>query len=91
MSKTKGSIKFYKEVGGFGFIRIDTGGDIFFHISDWPPECDDPVEGDRVCFVVVKSPRDDRPRAINVRPLPPADAEQPSVPNLTAAATEGAA
>lgn len=58
----------YREDAGYGFIRVDTGGDLFFHISDWPDDCDAPIKGARVSFVIGKS-RDGRPCATDVRPI----------------------
>jgi len=64
--KTKnGSVKFYAADRGFGFIEVDQGGEIFFHISDLARDSDDPIKGARVTFVRGAA-QDGRPRARNV-------------------------
>ena len=59
----QGTIKFYNEDKGFGFITYD-GGDIFFHIR----QCEEgylPQQDDAVSFEVGEG-RDGRSSAINV-------------------------
>jgi cold shock CspA family protein len=58
--KLTGTVKFYKEDRGYGFIST-TDRDIFFHISQWVHETE-PCKGDRVEFIEDVG-RDGRPCA----------------------------
>jgi CspA family cold shock protein len=60
-----GIVKFYDQNRGFGFLIVDTGGEVFFHASGLTDDCGNPREGDRVSFSVGKS-RDGRTCAQNV-------------------------
>ncbi len=63
MHMQQGTIKFYNDQKGFGFITY-ADGDIFFHIK----QCEEgylPEQDDAVSFEVVDG-RDGRPSAINV-------------------------
>jgi CspA family cold shock protein len=64
----EGTVKWFNERKGFGFISQDDGGDIFVHYSSINmPGFKKLVEGDRVSFEVEE---DDRgPKAKNVRRL----------------------
>ncbi len=64
----EGTVKWFNEKKGFGFISQDEGGDIFVHYSSIDmPGFKRLVEGDRVSFEVEE---DDRgPKAKNVRKL----------------------
>jgi CspA family cold shock protein len=64
----EGTVKWFNERKGFGFISQDNGGDIFVHYSSINmPGFKKLVEGDRVSFEVEE---DDRgPKAKNVRKL----------------------
>jgi CspA family cold shock protein len=64
----EGTVKWFNERKGFGFISQDDGGDIFVHYSSINmPGFKKLVEGDRVSFEVEE---DDRgPKAKNVRKL----------------------
>ena len=64
----EGTVKWFDDKKGFGFISQDEGGDIFVHYSSIDmPGFKRLVEGDRVSFEVEE---DDRgPKAKNVRKL----------------------
>ena len=64
----EGTVKWFNERKGFGFISQDDGGDIFVHYSSINMSgFKKLVEGDRVSFEVEE---DDRgPKAKNVRKL----------------------
>jgi cold shock protein len=62
-TKITGTVKFFKEDKGFGFITIDAEyRDIFAHISQVADESDDPKKGDKVTFIEDRG-RDGRPYA----------------------------
>jgi CspA family cold shock protein len=63
----EGTVKFYSELKGFGFIERADGADLFFHVTALPEGADLPGTGDRVSFEVGANPRDGRPRAEAVR------------------------
>ena len=42
-----GTVKFFAGPKGYGFITLDSGRDLWMHITQWV-EDDDPVAGDRV-------------------------------------------
>ncbi|MCX6291784.1 MAG: cold shock domain-containing protein [Bacteroidetes bacterium] len=44
---TKGTVKFFDEAKGFGFIKVDEGKDIFVHVSGLKEEI---RENDEVVF-----------------------------------------
>jgi CspA family cold shock protein len=56
-----GTVKWFNQNKGSGFIAIDDYRDIFMHISQWVHERD-PEKGDKVTFVEDKG-RDGRPYA----------------------------
>jgi cold shock CspA family protein len=61
-----GTIKTYKAVRGFGFIAVDAGKDLFFHVTETTAL--DAIEpGMRVCFEIGTGRRDGKPRAMRVR------------------------
>lgn len=45
-----GTVKFYNEVKGYGFIELADGRSIFMHVSQWVDD-DEPVPGQRVSFI----------------------------------------
>lgn len=54
---------------GFGFIRTDTGQEIFFHATGLAAgSFESLTEGEGVEFDVEPDPRSSRDRAVNVRP-----------------------
>lgn len=60
-----GTVKFFNEAKGFGFIKRDDGsGDVFVHAKALPPERD-VGEGDRVSFEIASGPKG--PKAESVR------------------------
>jgi CspA family cold shock protein len=53
---------------GFGFVRTETGSEIFFHHSTLPPGVFDTLqEGQEIEFEVQNDPRGRGQRAANVR------------------------
>lgn len=61
-----GRIKFYNPERGFGFIRPPSGEDIFFHVSELPPNTI-PTDGMTVEYTLGE--RNSRIIARDVRPL----------------------
>lgn len=51
---------------GFGFIAVEGGEDIFFHMSATNGQFDSLNEGQEVSFDMEANPRDGRMRAANV-------------------------
>ncbi|MBN1614698.1 MAG: cold-shock protein [Deltaproteobacteria bacterium] len=66
---TEGTVKWFNEKKGFGFIEKDGGGDIFVHYSAIQQNTGfrNLQEGQRVCFDVTEGPKG--PAAGNVKPL----------------------
>lgn len=65
----KGTIVRLMRDRGFGFIKADNGGDIFFHASEVKGvSFDDLTEGEAVDFERETDPRTGKPRATNVKP-----------------------
>lgn len=60
----KGTVKFFNEMKGFGFISADDGNEYFVHISALP-EGMSLQEGDAVEFDVEQGDRG--PKAVNVK------------------------
>jgi CspA family cold shock protein len=64
----EGTVKWFNEAKGFGFIEQDNGPDVFVHFSAIQGEGFKTLnEGDRVSFDVVKGPKG--PQAENVQKL----------------------
>lgn len=63
-----GTVKFFNETKGFGFIANDDGGDdVFVHISAVVPQgTTSLVEGQKVTFDTETDPRKGKLRAVNV-------------------------
>jgi CspA family cold shock protein len=62
-----GTVKFYNDEKGFGFITPEDGSaDVFFHVTQ-VVEGYDPQDGDNVTFEIANG-RDGRPAAANVAP-----------------------
>ena len=69
--KTKGTVKWFNDRKGFGFIRLESGDDVFVHYSALQGEGFKTLkEGENVEFEVVQGAKG--PQASNVlrRPLP---------------------
>ena len=63
-----GTVKWFSESKGYGFIRRDTGGDVFVHFSDIEMQGHKKLErGHRVEFATVEGSKG--PRASRVVPL----------------------
>ena len=61
----KGTVKWFNDSKGFGFITKEDGGDVFVHFSDIQGEGFKSLsEGQEVTFEVVDSPKG--PKAANV-------------------------
>jgi cold shock protein len=61
----EGTVKWFNDAKGFGFLSQDGGADVFVHHSEIRAEGFRTLaEGDRVRFEVVQSPKG--PRAANV-------------------------
>lgn len=61
----QGSIKFYNDQKGFGFVVTESGEDLFFHISQADEAYEMPAEGDVVSYELGEG-RDGRPVAVKV-------------------------
>jgi CspA family cold shock protein len=62
---SEGTVKWFNDAKGFGFLSQDGGPDVFVHHSEIRSEgFRSLAEGDRVRFEVVQSPKG--PRAANV-------------------------
>ncbi|HLE41239.1 MAG TPA: cold-shock protein [Nitrospirota bacterium] len=62
---SKGTVKWFNDSKGFGFITKEDGGDVFVHFSDIQGEGFKSLsEGQEVTFEVVDSPKG--PKAANV-------------------------
>jgi CspA family cold shock protein len=68
MATVKGTVKWFNESKGFGFLAKEDGGDVFVHFSEIEGEgFKTLVEGDAVEFEVVDSPKG--PKAAHVRKI----------------------
>lgn len=64
----QGTVKWFNEAKGYGFIEQDNGPDVFVHFSAIQSEGFKTLnEGDRVSFDVVKGPKG--PQSENVRKI----------------------
>ena len=65
---SEGTVKWFNEQKGFGFIQMDDGGDIFVHYSAIQTRCFRTLrEGQRVSFEVTEGQKG--PAAANVQVL----------------------
>ena len=68
MAVSQGTVKWFNEAKGFGFIERENGGDVFVHYSAIQGEgFRSLTEGQRVEFKVVQGQKG--PAAKNVKPL----------------------
>jgi cold shock protein len=65
----QGTVKFFKQDRGFGFIAPDGGGnDVFVHVSELEKAgLSRLTEGQKVTFDVEPDKKTGKPRAVNVR------------------------
>ena len=62
----KGTVKFFHDGDGYGFIETDEmDDDVFFHLSELPEGVDEVEEGDEVEFDQEEGDRG--PKAVNVQ------------------------
>jgi len=62
-----GTVKWFNDTKGFGFIHSDDGEDVFVHHTEIQAEGHRTLrEGDRVEFEVSQGPKG--PKAVNVKP-----------------------
>ena len=79
--RSSGAIESYFRDRGFGFIRVDDGSTIFFHVSSLPLASNQAIAvGARVTFVVGVNQRNRKTQAEHIRfvdeaPPEPADPE----------------
>ena len=62
--KDQGTIRWYDETRGYGFIDADSGGDVFLHRNAFLDIA--PLAGDRVAYVIGPDPKTGRPAAREV-------------------------
>ena len=68
MATVKGTVKWFNESKGLGFLAKEDGGDVFVHFSEIEGEgFKTLVEGDAVEFEVVDSPKG--PKAAHVKKI----------------------
>jgi CspA family cold shock protein len=64
----QGTVKWFNDTKGYGFIREDSGGDVFVHHSEIDMQGFKTLaEGDRVEFEKTQGPKG--PKATNVRKI----------------------
>ncbi len=64
----EGTVKWFNDAKGFGFITADEGGDVFVHHSEIQAQGFRTLnEGDRVQFELTRGEKG--PKALQVRPL----------------------
>lgn len=61
-----GTVKFFNEEKGFGFVQQENGQDLFIHKSNIDDSVSTLNEGDKVSFEVRTSPRTGKPEAFNL-------------------------
>lgn len=61
-----GTVKFFNEEKGFGFVQQENGQDLFIHKSNIDDSVSTLNEGDKVSFEVRTSPRTGKLEAFNL-------------------------
>jgi CspA family cold shock protein len=65
---TVGTVKWFNASRGYGFIKPESGDDVFVHVSAYQGDGDRSLEeGQAVEFDITQSPKG--PQAANVRPV----------------------
>jgi CspA family cold shock protein len=62
--KIEGNVKWFNDAKGFGFLSDPDGKEVFIHHSEIKAKVRTLIEGDRVTFEVIDSPKG--PRAVNI-------------------------
>lgn len=57
MSKLTGTVKFFSDQKGYGFLVSDEGGDVFVHRTDLVPPLTLLEQGQRVTYMLSGSPK----------------------------------
>jgi CspA family cold shock protein len=67
----QGTVKWFNDAKGYGFIRDEKGADVFVHYSEIQADGFRSLkEGDKVEFEVTQGPNGKGPKATNVKRLP---------------------
>jgi len=67
-SRQMGTVKFYREDKGYGFLSQPDGPDLFFHVKDCDCDGVTPMQGDFAEYVVAQGPRGPKATAVTITP-----------------------